>query len=360
VPVNDQYGTLANRDANEVNFTFNEDGDDDATNDTFSASFRLHADDLDDGEEKGGILMNFGNSQPPGEEGEQRSFIDPETGGLAAFTRQDGITVYRDDDQEAPLVGEDGGAVLASHLFFAGTNNPPISSQTGPRENVRTNPEMPELCTECDFMQWGVFAANVEFEDTNDENQRVSREAHALGFWVAGDIPAVGELPFDGSATYSGGAVGTVHTDLFGEDTTCTARGDMDMRWDFGERSGDMKISKFDQEHFEGGLTFKGEMCAPGKTGCSTPKGNHFGGSSMVSCQERGRTVIPKAQLTECGIPRLERLRRRLLRPWPLQLHQQRSQERHADRRQQAARRDGQLDGRQRSLPGVGRLRRQA
>jgi hypothetical protein len=114
--------------------------------------------------------------------------------------------------------------------------------------------------------------------DTNDQGRPVDRNAQVLGFWVAGDIPAVGELPFDGSATYSGGAVGTVHTDLFGEDTTYTARGDMDMRWDFGSRSGDMKISKFDQDHFEGGLTFKGEMCAPGKANCSTPQGNHFGG----------------------------------------------------------------------------------
>ena len=103
------------------------------------------------------------------------------------------MTVYRDGDEPATLVGEDGGAVLASHLFFTGTNNPPNSEQPpglqiGPRENIPTNSEMPELCTECDFMQWGVFAANVQFEDTNDENQPFNREAHALGFWVAGDI----------------------------------------------------------------------------------------------------------------------------------------------------------------------------
>ena len=98
-------------------------------------------------------------------------------------------------------------------------------------------------------MQWGVFAANVEFEDTNDEGQPVNREAHVLGFWVAGDIAAVGDLPFTGTATYDGTAIGTVNTDLFGTQETYTARGDMEMEWNFASRSGTMKISKFDQRH---------------------------------------------------------------------------------------------------------------
>ena len=42
-----------------------------------------------------------------------------------------------------------------------------------------------------------------------------------------------------------------------------------------------MTISSFDTQHFDGGLTFSGSMCAPGVTSCgtTTPGGNHFGGA---------------------------------------------------------------------------------
>ena len=130
-------------------------------------------------------------------------------------------------------------------------------------------------------MKWGVFIAAAAFEEDDSET---AREVAILGWWVAGDIPAVGDLPFDGTASYSGGAVGTVADqilfDAIGR-TTYVATGDMDMKWDFGKRSGDLKISKFDQAHFgNDGLTFRGKMCAPGVSGCgtTTPKGNHFGG----------------------------------------------------------------------------------
>ena len=296
VPINNQYGTLANRDANEVSFTFNEDDNNGEGNDTFSASFRLHADDLQGGEDKGGILIDFGDLQPPSEPGQRRSFIHPDSGGLAALNQPDGITVYRDGDQPATLVpGRQNIAALASHEFFS---SPQVNSVTGPQvQSFEAGPrgdipsdvnfDVPEeLCTDCDFMRWGVFAANVKFQDTNDQDQDVNRNAQVLGFWVAGDIAAVGDLPFTGTATYSGTAVGTVHTDLFAEGTY-TARGDMEMSWNFARRDGNMAINKFDREHFEAsnGLNFKGKMCAPGVTTCgtsdkpwSTSKGNHFGG----------------------------------------------------------------------------------
>jgi hypothetical protein len=308
-PTNHQYGTLANRDANEVSFTFNDDDESGGinANDTFSARFRLHADDLESGEEKGGIEMNFGNPQPPSGEDELRSFIDPETRALAAFTRQNGITVYRDGTVPATPVGDDGFAVLVGHQFFNQpepddegpiidnhTNN--FSAQPIPREDVPSNIDVPkELCTDCDFMQWGVFAANTEFEDDNENGDPVNREAHVLGFWVAGDIAAVGDLPFTGTATYDGTAVGTVTTNLFSEPTktggpgateTYTARGDMNMEWNFASRSGTMEIKRFDQRpEMPNGLDFEGKMCAPGVTSCgtsdkpwNTSSGNHFGG----------------------------------------------------------------------------------
>jgi hypothetical protein len=47
------------------------------------------------------------------------------------------------------------------------------------------------------------------------------------------------------------------------------------MAWDFNSRSGDLTISKFDRSITPGGLTFSGEMSAPGEL--ATGK-NQFGG----------------------------------------------------------------------------------
>jgi hypothetical protein len=134
-------------------------------------------------------------------------------------------------------------------------------------------------------LKWGVFATEATFEDDED-NETGARDLGIGGFWVAGDIAAVGDLPLMGSATYDGDAIGRVSTDLFGSQETYTAWGDMEMTWNFQSRTGDMTISKFDQDHFgEDGIAFAGPMCAPGVTACgtndkawSTPKGNHFGG----------------------------------------------------------------------------------
>ncbi|MGH6803179.1 MAG: hypothetical protein ACREC3_07415, partial [Methyloceanibacter sp.] len=277
-PVNPEYGTVANHRADEVNFTFNEDNDDDETNDTFSANFRLHAG--EPGSNEGGILINFGDTTTNPEE--PRSSIN--ANGFAALWVPDGITIFHDDNEEATLIGEPPVAALASSGFFTEEPTGTDDVQSFTHGNAPPNVELPEdFCTECTFMEWGVFAAAGSFED--GENQR---DLGILGWWVAGDIAAVGDLPFTGSATYSGGAIGTVWTNLVydptSEDgwTTYTATGDMDMRWDFAKRSGDLTISKFDQEHFgNDGLTFRGDMCAPGVTSCGgpgTPEGNHFGG----------------------------------------------------------------------------------
>ena len=46
---------------------------------------------------------------------------------------------------------------------------------------------------------------------------------------------------------------------------TYTARGDMQMTWDFGTREGDLTISNFDKDNIEGGLTITGHMSNSGR-----------------------------------------------------------------------------------------------
>ncbi len=271
---NVEYGTVGNHRASEVDFAFNDDGE------TFSASHRLHVSEPG-APSQGGILINYGDAESDPEE--PSSFINPDTGGLLALTGRDGITVFRDGDVPAPPLGDHGGAVLVSSDFFGPPQGPPGGVSThGFGDGDQEPPPVPTLCTDCSFMKWGVFLASAGFDDSGNSEHTNPRQVAILGWWVAGDIPNVNDLPFKGTATYSGGAVGTVTTNLFGEGpTTYVAKGDMNMDWNFGKRTGNMEISKFDQQNLGGdGLTVKGKMCAPGVSGCggSTPSGNHFGG----------------------------------------------------------------------------------
>jgi hypothetical protein len=81
-----------------------------------------------------------------------------------------------------------------------------------------------------------------------------------------------------GSATYSGNVMGDVAYNPGSGWTTYTATGKMEMDWNFGSRTGELRINNFDRSVTPGGLNFAGPMCAPGNVGCGTPSGNHFGG----------------------------------------------------------------------------------
>jgi hypothetical protein len=137
-------------------------------------------------------------------------------------------------------------------------------------------------------VKWGAWIAYLNFQDTGDDSdnqdqfgEEVTREVTAFGWWVAGDVVSQDDLPTDGSASYAGRTVAWVANNRAGLQAIYPAAGKMDMNWDFGKRLGDLKISKFDMAHIEGGLTFAGPMCAPG-VGCGTAFGNHFGGPLTV------------------------------------------------------------------------------
>jgi hypothetical protein len=261
-------GVLANWNSKHVDFDFT------SEEPTFSALFKLRVG--MPGDDQGGLDINFGGSE--------YSFINAH--GFGAVSPPDGITLYRDGLVPADLVGGQF-AGLASSGFFNG-NNLAVTS-FGPNESQTHGPPpigQVDFCdTNCTFAEWGAFVAFASFEDTPDgwegEGEFV-RNVAVLGWWIAGDIPPVGQLPLRGTAIYAGDAIATVSTDLFSDGygfDTYVATGDLNMNWDFASRSGDLTISRFDTEHFgEDGLTFTGNMCAPGVTACGTPAGNHFGG----------------------------------------------------------------------------------
>jgi hypothetical protein len=147
------------------------------------------------------------------------------------------------------------------------------------------------LCEGCDFLKWGVWAADLKFSNTGG-NTALPTDLTAFGWWVAGDVVDVDTLAaLGGGATYAGTAIGSVASDLDGNGTwnPYVSTGDLVMHWSFAQRAGDLTISKFDTQHFgTNGLTFTGNMCAPGVTSCGTPAGNHFGGELSGQLQASG------------------------------------------------------------------------
>jgi hypothetical protein len=85
------------------------------------------------------------------------------------------------------------------------------------------------------------------------------------GWWVAGDLPTVGELPLGGSATYSGTTIGNVASFEAGSWNAYVAQGQIGMNWDFAERSGTMSITNFDANGRYGPLNMSGTMAMPGQ-----------------------------------------------------------------------------------------------
>ena len=59
------------------------------------------------------------------------------------------------------------------------------------------------LCDGCSFIRWGKWQSHLVFGDAEAGNANV----FSSGWWVAGDIIDVSDLPFDGTATYEGTAI---------------------------------------------------------------------------------------------------------------------------------------------------------
>jgi len=89
-------------------------------------------------------------------------------------------------------------------------------------------------------MQWGFWTGQVVFPDPLVTGGRTDR--YALATWIAGALPAIGDIPASGTATYSGHAIGTV----FDNGARYQAAGSYTQSWNFGSDSGNATISNFD------------------------------------------------------------------------------------------------------------------
>lgn len=295
----DPIGVVASRNYSQVAFTPTEG----YGPPSFSANFQLSAGAPWE-PQQGGIDILFGNETQP-HFWNRRSWVDPFDGGVSAINAPGGISIYGDagPDQPHQIVGFPLAALVSSDFGWGFGHNL-------------------DLCNDC-YAQWGTFVSLVSFTESPDNGEQSPpvglfndnlpysdiTTVAVLGWWIAGDIPAVGQLPITGTASYAGDTIATVATDLFGDGgwTTYVATGDVEMNWNFGKRTGNMTVSNFDAGHFEGGLQFGGKMCAPGITSCgttpdgakwNTPNGNHFGGPLKGTLPNFGPSegLSPQAQ----------------------------------------------------------------
>ena len=133
------------------------------------------------------------------------------------------------------------------------------------------------LCDSCELHS--IRYVGLAYRVPRRGRQGAGLTSSSPGYWVAGDVTQDLDLPFTGSASYAGQAIGNVANNLDGKGwQTYTAQGNLGMTWNFATRSGEFSISRFDTKVSPDGLAFGGPMCAPGVAGCGTSAGNHFGG----------------------------------------------------------------------------------
>ena len=133
------------------------------------------------------------------------------------------------------------------------------------------------FCASCNFLNWGAWLADVDFQTNQGENGSLTHQVHVAGWWVSGDLPTIGQLPLQGTATYSGTTYGTVAELANSGWVTRTATGGVQMNWDFGQRAGNLAIKNFDANgQLYGPLNVQGRMDVPGQLANSAT--NKFSG----------------------------------------------------------------------------------
>jgi len=216
-------GTLSNLSPSEVALLFNGPGG------TFSgASFSLFVDAGFEGE--GGAKIVFSPIDVPS--------IIP--GGLP-----EGVELFA-----GGATSEVSGAITVYDKTILTPTGPQLSDPAqlnfGEAVLVGVSGQGQAFCESCNFLKWGAWLANLDFQT----NQGVSGETpthqvQVAGWFVSGDLPTIGQLPTRGTATYAGTALGTAAIQNCEGWQTFVASGNVNMTWDFRERSGTLAISNF-------------------------------------------------------------------------------------------------------------------
>jgi hypothetical protein len=133
----------------------------------------------------------------------------------------------------AKVDGHDANAIAA---LVSVPNGTPVGTMTGEQG---TGP----ACS-CSFVTWGVWSATVQASASL--NHTVGR-----GLWVAGVLPSVNDPSPQGSARFSGTAIGVIES----QSSLPMVSGQFTNDYNFTQRTGQVTISNFDGKTFGGTVT---------------------------------------------------------------------------------------------------------
>jgi hypothetical protein len=128
------------------------------------------------------------------------------------------------------------------------------------------------LCT-CEYVTWGLWAAQL------DSSSLERSLVVPLGLWVAGQLPNVNDPSPQGTAMFSGTALGMVQSD----NSSGFRTGAFTNNYNFNQRTGSVNISNFDGKSFGGTVnatagdwrSYSGSVSGSGLNG--TLNGSFFG-----------------------------------------------------------------------------------
>ena len=285
IPASNFLNVVASTSPDDFNINFNK-----ATN-TLFANLTVHSDILGGGDgATSAYHIGFGDPQTPAN---KSAYIDDVH--YAAIETPGGTSVYNNSGYAYD--NADSTAYLASGEQLGVTNFFQETFTTVNPDGTRP------FCDNCDFLQWGAWGARFGFGNQSTSN--FTDNVH-LGWWVAGDLASAAELnALDGeldvdafaalgaSATYNGHVIGNVAAKIDALHwQTYSAAGNLNMSWNFAQRSGDLTISDFDHRSYStdpgdepGGLTqpsldinkFSGSLYQIGGPSIGDMRGNATG-----------------------------------------------------------------------------------
>lgn len=137
----------------------------------------------------------------------------------------------------------------------------------------------------CQFLQWGYWGGQLT--TTSDGNTRV--DAGAINTWVAGLTTPTNQMPAVGSGSYSGAAIGTVNTG----GATYVAAGGFGLNYNFGNNTGNISITNFDNHNYTAsvngtGSTYAGALTGSGVSRQGAVVGSFFGTGANAAAETGG------------------------------------------------------------------------
>ena len=155
-----------------------------------------------------------------------------------------------------------GNTLPAYPTFASGASTYPtlgmVTSATVPGAANGLLPAGASFCA-CQFLQWGYWEANIPATGSGGPTNTV--QSSFINTWLAG-TPTV-NIPTSGTASYNGAAIGTVSNN----GANYLAAGAFNNTYNFGNNTGTITISNFDNKTFGGSVSGGGGTYAGSLTG---------------------------------------------------------------------------------------------